>query len=300
MDRSGPTISRGDADLRLALSASDVEPTALIHRAKNSYALAVGTVDVLVVLQLAMREDWGGIATFLRGLDLEPREVVPIMGDHWHDLAIEAVDDALRETARWVDDRVVVQGVESADSPESDPVLDSGGGLGAGPAAPAAATEPASPGRVRVSSRGLSLVTGIAVLLTAGALALRVGADDQRSWAREESVVVDNRVTAGPTMKEDSEAVPLTSEPRVFCGDEGCVIPGTARRSGGTYDHVVCQTTGDRTTNGHDGEAADDANPGLIESRRYYGVRRGQGRLGFISEVWLAAPDRGGKGLPRC
>jgi hypothetical protein len=31
---------------------------------------------------------------------------------------------------------------------------------------------------------------------------------------------------------------------------------------------AVCQTTGDRTTNGNDADPADDTNPGLFESTR--------------------------------
>jgi hypothetical protein len=63
---------------------------------------------------------------------------------------------------------------------------------------------------------------------------------------------------------------------------------------------VVCQTTGERTTNGHDGEPADDTNPILHKSRLWYGAQLGDGSLGYLSETWLDPLDRGGLGLPRC
>ena len=63
---------------------------------------------------------------------------------------------------------------------------------------------------------------------------------------------------------------------------------------------VVCQTTGERTTNGNDGDAADDANPLLADSRLWYGARLDDGSIGYLSEIWLSPIDRGGLGLPRC
>jgi hypothetical protein len=70
--------------------------------------------------------------------------------------------------------------------------------------------------------------------------------------------------------------------------------------SGQTYDAAVCQTTGERTTNGHDTNPSDDANPELFSSNRYYGVRLTNGVFGYVSEVWIRAADRGGLGLPGC
>jgi hypothetical protein len=113
-------------------------------------------------------------------------------------------------------------------------------------------------------------------------------------------LVVDNRVTNGNTMHEDRTPVSLTSRPDVYCGSGNCNIPHTTRSSGQTYDGAVCQTTGKRTTNGNDGDPADDSNPHLFASSRYYGVRLGDRTFGFVSEVWLRAADRGGLGLPGC
>jgi hypothetical protein len=113
-------------------------------------------------------------------------------------------------------------------------------------------------------------------------------------------ITVDNRVTNGMGMREDTTPARLTTKPWIRCGSRGCNINGTERGSGGTYDAAVCQTAGERTTNGHDTSAADDANPERFESTRYYGVRLGDGTFGFVSEVWIRAADRGGLGLPAC
>jgi hypothetical protein len=113
-------------------------------------------------------------------------------------------------------------------------------------------------------------------------------------------ITVDNRVTNAGGMREDTTPARLTTQPWIRCGSRGCNINGTERSSGGTYDAAVCQTTGERTTNGNDGNANDDANPERFESTRYYGVRLGDGTYGFVSEVWIRAADRGGLGLPGC
>lgn len=113
-------------------------------------------------------------------------------------------------------------------------------------------------------------------------------------------ITVDNRVTNGMGMREDSVPVRLTTQPWTHCTSRGCNINGTERWSGGTYDAAVCQTTGERTTNGNDHDASDDGNPERFESSRYYGVRLTDGTFGYVSEVWIRAADRGGLGLPPC
>jgi hypothetical protein len=113
-------------------------------------------------------------------------------------------------------------------------------------------------------------------------------------------ITVDNRVTNGASMREDTSPALLTTQPWTFCGRRGCNIGGTERSSGQTFDAAVCQTTGERTTNGNDSSSADDANPERFESTRYYGVRLTNGTFGYVSEVWIRAADRGGLGLPGC
>lgn len=113
-------------------------------------------------------------------------------------------------------------------------------------------------------------------------------------------LTVDNRVTNGMGAREDPIPVRLTTQPWTYCGRRGCNINGTERGSGGTYDAAVCQRSGERTTNGNDGDPADDGNPIRFESTRYYGVRLADGTFGLVSEVWIRASDRGGLGLPSC
>lgn len=113
-------------------------------------------------------------------------------------------------------------------------------------------------------------------------------------------ITVDNRVTNGMGMREDPTPLRMLTQPRILCGIRGCNINGTERVSGQTYDAAVCQTQGERTTNGHDTDPADDANPLRFESTRYYGVRLANGTFGYVTEVWIRAADRGGLGLPQC
>jgi hypothetical protein len=112
-------------------------------------------------------------------------------------------------------------------------------------------------------------------------------------------LVIDNRVTDGPhRMREDAHPVKLSATPEPFCG--GRCLRGTGQVSGGRYDGAVCQTRGGRVTNGDDSVKADDTNPGLFSSDRYYGVRLAGGTFGYLSEVWVRRADRGGLGLPPC
>ena len=112
-------------------------------------------------------------------------------------------------------------------------------------------------------------------------------------------MVVDNRVTNGATaMREDSPAY-LSTVTRNFCKRDGCALAGTDMGSGATIT-AECTVAGDRTTNGQDNSAIDDGNPGLYSSTRWYGVRWGDARFGYISEVWIRSDFRGGLGLRSC
>jgi hypothetical protein len=112
-------------------------------------------------------------------------------------------------------------------------------------------------------------------------------------------MVVDNRVTNGPTaMREDSPAY-LSTTMRNFCKRDGCALPGTDMGSGAVIT-AECTVGGNRTTNGQDNSTIDDGNPGLYTSTRWYGIRWGDGRFGYISEVWIRADFRGGLGLRSC
>lgn len=112
------------------------------------------------------------------------------------------------------------------------------------------------------------------------------------------TLIVDSRVTNGPSMREDLNPVQLLDRPAATCTTP-CAIPNTARTTGGFIDDVYCQTFGPRVTNGDDTSSADDENPELAESRWYYGARI-NGITGYVSEVWVRPADRGGLGLPIC
>jgi murein DD-endopeptidase MepM/ murein hydrolase activator NlpD len=113
-------------------------------------------------------------------------------------------------------------------------------------------------------------------------------------------ITVDNRVTNGATMREDTTPARLTTQPWVYCGRRGCNIDGTERTSGETYDAAICQTVGERTTNGNDSDPADDQNPERFQSTLYYGVLLSNGTFGYVSEVWIRSEFRGGLGLRAC
>lgn len=114
------------------------------------------------------------------------------------------------------------------------------------------------------------------------------------------TIVVDNRVTNGPAaMREDDVPAYLSTQTRPTCRLNGCMIEGTMVGSGASM-LATCQTHGSRMTNGQDNSSVDDANPGLYTSNLWYGVRWPDGRLGFISEIFIRTDHRGGLGLPGC
>lgn len=112
-------------------------------------------------------------------------------------------------------------------------------------------------------------------------------------------IVVDNRVTnGGSQMREDTPAY-LSTVMQNFCKRDGCALPGTDMGSGAVIT-AECTAFGNRTTNGQDNSSIDDGNPGLYSSTRWYGIRWGDGRFGYISEVWIRADFRHGLGLRGC
>jgi hypothetical protein len=111
---------------------------------------------------------------------------------------------------------------------------------------------------------------------------------------------VFNKVTNGrEQMREDAPAY-LSTTPRNYCADADCAIPDTELSTGDTVGPAICQRLGPLTTNGDTRSPADDQNPGLFSSRRWYGIRRPDDTIGYISEVWVRRDDRGGLRLPQC
>ncbi|MFD7703744.1 hypothetical protein [Streptomyces caelestis] len=120
--------------------------------------------------------------------------------------------------------------------------------------------------------------------------------------AAEVIVTVQNQVTNGPTqMREDTQnPAYLSTRPVKQCDDRkpACNLPGYL--ASGDRLVAMCQTTGDRVTNGEDYNPDDDPNPDLDESTLWYRLRAPEGRIGYLSVIWLASSDRGGLGLPVC
>ena len=113
------------------------------------------------------------------------------------------------------------------------------------------------------------------------------------------SLVIANQVTNGPIMKEDTQPVLLSTVPVNFCAQAQTCVPGVALHSGDKVEAICQRSDGPVTTNGNLQDPGDDANPDLVVSRRWYKVRW-HGIEGFVSEAWVRADDRGGKGLPTC
>ena len=153
-------------------------------------------------------------------------------------------------------------------------------------------TVPPPPGSRR--HRVAAAVGAVAVVAVAAFLLVDRAADEDSV-----TVTVQNLVTAGAENSVEDTPAYLSTVPQNYCRPQGCDVPGTDLSTG---DHleVVCQTTGERTTNGNDGDPADDTNPLLDDSRLWYGARLDDGSIGYLSEIWLDPLDRGGLGLPRC
>jgi hypothetical protein len=312
--KSASTISRAEDQLEAALASADLDPRQLLSRSRDAYALDGVLVDALAVLQAALIEDWAAISALLRTLGVSADRATLTASEHWSPLAREAVHEALLDTLAWERDHQAADASVATqrplapadaraptESPADERSAESPPPHLADTAAPLPVTVPGAPKRPRIGAQRLAMVAATAVILALAGFAVWRALDaPETPPVGEVTLVVDNRVTAGAVMREDRQPVSLTSRAIAYCGRAGCVLPDTERHSGQSYRPATCQLSGERVTNGNDGDPADDANPGRFESRRYYGVRLSDGVLGYVSEVWIRARDRGGLGLPRC
>ncbi|MFL6149478.1 MAG: hypothetical protein ACJ72I_18625 [Pseudonocardiaceae bacterium] len=113
------------------------------------------------------------------------------------------------------------------------------------------------------------------------------------------TVIIYNKTTNGNLMEEDTPAY-LSTRTVQKCIEDGCAVPKLRYHTGDRLKGVTCQTSGDVITNGSIASHADDHNPHLATSRLWYGVRLSNGKLVYLSEVWVAPQYRGGMGLPKC
>ena len=108
---------------------------------------------------------------------------------------------------------------------------------------------------------------------------------------------MERRSGSRQRLRRSRPGLPPTREaPRA----RGCIAPGDAIFDTGDTLEVVCQVTGERTTNGNDSDPADDHNPELFTSTRWYGSQLPDGSLAYLAEAWISPADRGGLDLPRC
>ncbi|MFC5138687.1 hypothetical protein ACFPK1_10630 [Actinomycetospora rhizophila] len=170
--------------------------------------------------------------------------------------------------------------------------------------APAAGPAPApAPPRRRSTRRRVEIaVLAVLVALVAGlatALVLVLAAAPDPPAVR--TVVVQNRVAIGDgALVEDRSPSYLSARPVARCANiPGCKIPGTDVASGFTF-LAVCQLTGEVITNADITSTNIGQNPNAAVSEVWLGVRAPDGRIGYISEVYLAPAYRGGLGLPAC
>ena len=174
------------------------------------------------------------------------------------------------------------------------------------PAAPAAPPSPppappAPPARAtrrRVEIAAFAVLAAlVAGLATALVVVLAVAPDPPV----DRTVVVQNRVAIGDgALVEDRTPSYLSSRPVARCANiPGCKIPGTEVGSGFTFV-AVCQLTGEVITNADVTSTNIGQNPNAAVSELWLGARAPDGRVGYISEVYLAPAYRGGLGLPAC
>ena len=115
------------------------------------------------------------------------------------------------------------------------------------------------------------------------------------------TVVVQNKVAIGEgRLVEDRTPSYLGERPVARCANlPGCKIPGTDVGTGATFV-AVCQLTGESITNADLTSTSIGQNPNAAVSELWLGARAPDGRVGYISEVYLAPAYRGGLGLPLC
>lgn len=115
------------------------------------------------------------------------------------------------------------------------------------------------------------------------------------------TVVVQNKVAIGEgQLVEDRTPSYLGERPVARCANQpGCKMPGTDVGTGATL-LAVCQLTGESITNADLTSTNIGQNPNAAVSELWLGARAPDGRVGYISEVYLAPAYRGGLGLPPC
>jgi len=118
-------------------------------------------------------------------------------------------------------------------------------------------------------------------------------------------VVVQNKWAGGATelIEYDSHLTYLSIRPE-RCTElqehDGCVVDGTGMKSGALLP-VTCRVNAQQRRYNYNVDLSDsNNNPNKVSSTLYYRGVFPDGRTGYISEVRVAPPSRGGLGLPEC
>jgi hypothetical protein len=113
-------------------------------------------------------------------------------------------------------------------------------------------------------------------------------------------ITVQNKVALGADrLIEDTTPVYLSAKTVPYCARDGCKISGTEMASGAMLV-AVCHTPGTEMFNYNLDSSESKQNPHRASSTVWYRAALQDGRTGYISEVYIAPADRGGKGLPAC
>jgi hypothetical protein len=112
-------------------------------------------------------------------------------------------------------------------------------------------------------------------------------------------IVVQNKVAIGAsTLLEDSTPAYLSSKPIPSCSEEHCEVPKTKMWSGAVLE-ATCTVHGTEMTNENTHTPGIARNKDGVVSLLWHRCMRG-GRVGYLSEVYVAPAYRGGLGLPTC
>lgn len=113
-------------------------------------------------------------------------------------------------------------------------------------------------------------------------------------------ITVQNKVALGTDrLIEDTTPAYLSTKPAPSCARSGCKVSGTDVGSGAMLV-AVCYTRGVEMFNYNLDSSESKINPNRADSTLWYRSVFPDGRLGYISEVYVVPADRGGKGLARC
>lgn len=114
------------------------------------------------------------------------------------------------------------------------------------------------------------------------------------------AITVQNKVALGADrLVEDTTPAYLSTRPEPRCASNGCKVTGTEVASGAMLV-AVCQIQGIEMFNYNLDSSESKQNPNRTDSMIWYKATFPDGRSGYISEVYIVASDRGGKGLPKC